>query len=127
MPACAGMTLGFRRRGPLPYPPLEYGQRHRAVLQYLVELLEVEAAAERPLRLRPRPGPRHVADLVAAGLPRLRAVALDLALRARPGEAGGRDEIVRGLLAAPFLRVEAGIHDEARRPEQEGLEVTGPL
>src|SRR4051812_43633828 len=112
---------------PRPFldPALEDGERHGAVLEHFVEALEVEAGAERDLGLRPRPGPGHVADLVAARLPDLGAIALDLALRARPGEAGRLDQVVGRLLAAPFLGVEAGVDDEARRPEQEGLEEAG--
>src|SRR4051812_4450712 len=92
-----------------------------------MELLQVEAAPERLLSLGPRPRPGHVPHLVAARLPRLGAVALDLPLRARLREAGGGDEIVGRLLAAPLLRVEAGVDHQPRRPEQEGLEVTRPL
>ena len=65
--------------------------------------LQVELRAQRGLAPACALDPRGVADLVAARLPGLRAVPLDLALAARPGEAGGRDHVVGRLFAAPAL------------------------
>src|SRR3954471_13258334 len=130
------MDSGLRRNdGTEPSPPprpfrdaaLEDGEGHGAVLQHFVESLEVETLPERGFCFRPRPRPGHVADLVAARLADLRAIALDLPLRTRTGEAGGLDEVIGRLLAAPFLGVETGVDDEARSAEQEGLEVAGAL
>src|SRR5687768_12523744 len=90
-PAHAGRWVSAsaaHRRDPLVDAALEDGQRHRAFLQDLVELLEIELRAQRRLGLGARARPGHVADLVAARLPALSAVTLDLALRARPREAG---------------------------------------
>src|SRR6476469_4953415 len=70
------------RRRPLLDPLLEDGQRHRAVLQHFMELLQVELRPERRLRRGARAGPGDVAELVAARLADLGAVTLDLALRA---------------------------------------------
>src|SRR4029450_528707 len=108
-------------------PLLQDRQRHGPILEDLVELLEVEPGSERRLRFGPSAGPGHVADLVAAGLAHLRAVAFDLALDARPGKAGRRDHIVDRLFAAPALGGKAGVDDETSGPEQEALQITGAL
>src|SRR5205809_2874922 len=72
--------LSLRRRA-LADAPLEDRQRHRAFLQDLVELLDVELRPKRLLRLGAGAGPGRMADLVAARLADHRAITLDLALR----------------------------------------------
>src|SRR6478735_9342333 len=76
---------------------------------------------------RPRACPHAVPDLVAARLPRLGAVALDLTLGPGLREAGGRDEVIGRLFARPLLGMNAGIDDQTRRAKQEGLEIAGAL
>src|SRR5690242_10445479 len=66
-----------------------------------------------------------MSHLIAACLTDLRAITLDLTLRARTSEAGGLHHIVGRLLAAPLLRVQAGIYDQASGTEQERLKKTG--
>src|SRR5262245_12944580 len=84
-------ALGARRRSAgehrraLAHPAFEDAERHRPVAQHLVELLDVEPVAERLLRFGAGADPGGVPDLVAAGLADLRAITLDLALRARAG------------------------------------------
>ncbi len=92
-----------------------------------MELLQVEPVTQRSLRLHPSPRPRHVPDLVAARLTRLRAVPLNLALRPRPREPGGRDHIVGRLLAAPLFRMDTRIDHQPRRAEQKRLKISRPL
>src|SRR5256885_5511326 len=98
--------------------PLENRQRHRAFLQHFVKLLEVELRPQGLLRVGAGAGPGRVADLIAARLTNLRAIALDLALRARAREAGRRDHIISRLRAAPTLGVEAGVDDQAGGAKQ---------
>jgi hypothetical protein len=84
-----------------------------------VELLDVEPVAKRPFRFIARANPRHVADLVAARLADADAIALDFTLRARAGEACRLDHVIGRLLAGPALGVEACVHHQARRAEEE--------
>src|SRR5207248_5912056 len=101
-------SAGQHRR-PLANPPLQDRQRHRAFAQHFVELLDVELRPKRSFRFVPGVHPGTVADLVAARLTHQRAIALDLALRARPGVTGRRGEVIGGLLAGPALRVDARV------------------
>ena len=92
-----------------------------------MEQLDVELGSECGLRLGARARPGHVTDLIAACLTGLRAIAFDLALRSRAGEASGGHHIVGRLFAAPALGVDAGVDHQPRRAEQERLEVAGAL
>src|SRR6185369_11277726 len=111
--------------GPFPDAPLQDTQRHRALAQDLMELLDVESGTEALLRLVAGAHPGRMSNLVAAGLADHRAVALDLPLRAGAGVAGRLDHVIGRLLAAPSLGMDPGVDDQTRGAEQERLEITG--
>src|SRR5687768_11557820 len=74
--------------------PLEQSQRHVAAQhEGVVEGPEVETASERPPRLVAQPNDLAVADLVAAGLARPGAIAVDLALDLQIGRASCRERV----------------------------------
>jgi hypothetical protein len=98
-----------------------------AFLEHGVEPGQAELVAQRGLRLLAIGHPCGVADLVAARLADHRAVALDLALAARLGEAGLFHHVGGRLLAAPAIVVNAGVDHQAHRAEQERLEIAGAL
>src|SRR6476469_5374602 len=119
-----GWCLGDRPRA-VPDSPFEDRERHCALAHHLVELSDVELRAEALFRFVAGAHPGGVPDLVAAGLADHRAVALDFALRPGAGIARRLRHVVGGLFAAPALGMDAGVDDEARRPEQEALQEAG--
>ena len=102
-PAIAQAAAGEAHSRPLLGAPFEDGQRHCAFLQDLMELANVEPRPEKLLGLGAGAKPGEMADLVAAGLARRYAIAVDLALQPGPRDAGRRDHIVERLLSAPAL------------------------
>src|SRR4051812_45061794 len=79
---------------------LQFGQRDVAAHHHrVVEGAQVEAGAQRRLGLAPQPDDLAVAHLVAAGLARPGAVAVDLALNLLAGRAVGGHEPLDGLVS----------------------------
>src|SRR5580698_1556652 len=103
---------------------LQDEQRHGPATQHLVEGGEVKAHTGARARLITHPLPFRVADLVAAGLSRPDAVAVDLALRPPSRLAGHAYQIIGRLLAAPALRVQTRIDHQSRRTELHRLQIT---
>src|SRR4051812_119459 len=92
---------------------LEQSQWHVAAEHDgVVERPEVEARAERRLRLVAQAVDLAVADLVAAGLAGPGAIAVDLALHLLDGRAVGAGEPLDRLRPRPAFRVDAAVDDE---------------
>src|SRR5690606_9766752 len=88
-----------------------------------MEALDVDARSPAPFAVFAQLDPGDVADLVAGGLPRPDAVALDLG-----GDAGFLiaqriDHVANALFAAPALVVQTRVHDQTRGAEHQGLQV----
>src|SRR5688572_26563736 len=105
----------------------ENGHRHVAAEHdRIVERLEVVAHAEIRLCLAPQPVDLAVPDLVAAGLTRPGAVAVDFAGDLLDRRSVGLGEPADRLLARPPFRMKAGIDDEAAGAKRNRLQVAEP-
>src|SRR5437588_4282879 len=102
---------------PTVYPPLKHVQRQRSRPQYLVmECPNIELPAKLSLRSSAEIQNLELADLIGQGLARHRYIAVYIYLDRQGVKGGVLPHIAEGLVSAPSLVMQAGIHDEPQRP-----------